>query len=97
MARWTFPACRRKMRAGACNAITLRSSFAPVRVALSDGGGYDLTSHTSFGKVSSELDVTASGTLGGDSLNGRIGGGGCPLQLTNSNGNIEILKATSRH
>jgi len=51
----------------------------------------------SFGKVSSELDVTASGTLGGDSLNGRIGGGGCPLQLTNSNGNIEILKATSRH
>jgi hypothetical protein len=32
--------------------------------------------------------------VGGDSLNGKIGNGACTLSLTNSNGNIEILKLT---
>jgi hypothetical protein len=39
------------------------------------------------------LPVTASGTMGGDSLNGTIGNGACSLGLTNSNGNIEITRA----
>jgi len=33
-----------------------------------------------------------SGQVGGDSLTGKIGNGGCTLSLTNSNGSIEILK-----
>ncbi len=37
--------------------------------------------------------VTATGTIGSDSLNGKIGNGGCELRLTDSNSNIEILKA----
>jgi hypothetical protein len=40
------------------------------------------------------LPVTASGSIGGDSLNGTIGSGGCRLQLTDSNGSIEIVKAS---
>ena len=30
--------------------------------------------------------------LSADSLNGSIGGGGCPMRLNNNNGSIEILK-----
>ena len=78
--------------AGACNHISLRTSFAPIRVHLVETGGYDLTAHTSFGKVTSELPITSSGVFGGESWNGRINSGGCQLQLTNNNGGIEIRK-----
>src|SRR2546426_7841669 len=77
----------------ACTRITLSTSFAPIRVRLPEGVGYDVTARTSFGSIHSEMPLTASGTLGADSLNGRIGVGGCALSLTDSNGNIEILKA----
>jgi hypothetical protein len=60
------------------------------------GANYDLTAKTTFGRISSELSVTASGTTSGDSLTGRIGAGGCELRLANSNGSIEILKAAAR-
>jgi hypothetical protein len=55
--------------------------------------GYNLTAKTSFGRISSELPVTSTGNIGSDSLNGTIGSGGCQLQLTDSNGSIEIAKA----
>jgi len=75
-----------------CKSITVKTSFAPVQVRLPEGAGYNVTAHTSFGRISSDLPVTTSGQLGGDSLNGKIGNGGCTLSLTNSNGSIEILK-----
>jgi hypothetical protein len=78
--------------AGACNHLLLRTSSAPIRVHLVETGGYDLTAHTSFGKVSSELPITSTGVMSGESLNGKINNGGCPLQLTNNNGGIEILR-----
>ena len=40
------------------------------------------------------LARAATGSLGGDSLNGTIGSGGCQLQLTDSNGSIEIARAS---
>jgi hypothetical protein len=52
-----------------------------------------VNAHTSFGHINTELPVTATGTMGGDSLNGTIGNGACTLDLTNSNGNIEISRA----
>jgi hypothetical protein len=75
-----------------CKTITAKTSFSPMQIHLAENAGYDLTARTSFGHITSELPVTASGNIGGDSLNGKIGGGGCTLSLTNSNGNIEILK-----
>jgi DUF4097 and DUF4098 domain-containing protein YvlB len=75
-----------------CKSVTLKTSFAPMQLHLPADVSYDVTARTSFGHISSDLPVTSTGTLGGDSLNGRIGSGGCPLSLTNSNGNIEILK-----
>ena len=79
----------------ACTRVTLVTSFAPIRVRLAESGGYDVTARTSFGSIRSDLPITATGSLGTDSLSGRIGAGGCALSLTDSNGNIEILKATA--
>jgi hypothetical protein len=79
--------------ASGCRDISLKTSFSSIHVRVPDGVGYNLAARTSFGRVSSELPVTATGNIGGDSLNGTIGAGGCQLQLTNSNGSIEIAKA----
>jgi len=79
--------------ASGCRDISLKTSFSSIRVRIPDGLGYNLTAKTSFGRITSELPVTSTGNIGGDSLNGTIGSGGCPLQLTDSNGSIEIAKA----
>jgi hypothetical protein len=75
-----------------CKGITAKTSFAPIQVRIGEGNGYTVSARTSFGHISSELPITTTGQMGGDSLNGKIGNGGCTLSLTNSNGNIEILK-----
>jgi hypothetical protein len=77
-----------------CKNITLKTSFSPMQVRLPAEAGYDVNARTSFGHINSELPVTATGVISGDSLNGKIGNGGCTLSLTNSNGNIEIQKLT---
>ena len=60
-----------------CRDISLKTSFSSIRVGIPEGVGYNLAAHTSFGRISSDLPVTASGNIGGDSLNGTIGSGGC--------------------
>jgi DUF4097 and DUF4098 domain-containing protein YvlB len=79
---------------GGCRDISLKTSFSSIRVGIPDGVGYNLSAHTSFGRITSDLPVTATGSIGGDSLNGTIGSGGCRLQLTDSNGSFEIVKAS---
>jgi DUF4097 and DUF4098 domain-containing protein YvlB len=77
-----------------CRDILLKTSFSSIRVQVPQGLGYNLTAHTSFGRISSELAVTSTGSIGGDTLNGTIGSGGCTLQLNNANGSIEITKGS---
>jgi hypothetical protein len=79
--------------AGRCLPISLRTSFAPIRVTLPRGVGYNLAAHTSFGRIHTDpsSQVTLSGDISQDSLNGRIGAGGCDLKLTGQNSNIDIL------
>jgi hypothetical protein len=79
--------------ASGCRDILLKTSFSSIHVRIPDGVGYNVSARTSFGRVSSDLPVTSTGNLSGDFLNGTIGGGGCQLQLTDSNGSIEIAKA----
>lgn len=76
-----------------CRDIALKTSFSSIRVRIPEGTGYNVTAHTSFGRISSDLPITASGSLSPDSLIGTIGSGGCQLQLTDANGSIEISKA----
>ncbi|MGH9350255.1 MAG: hypothetical protein ACRD26_23625 [Vicinamibacterales bacterium] len=76
---------------GSCHDTTLVTSFAPIQVRLPPGG-YVVSARTSFGRIHSEIPITATGALGNGALSGTIGPGGCALQLTNSNGDIRILK-----
>ena len=79
--------------ASGCRDIALKTSFSSIRVAIPEGLGYNVTAHTSFGRISSDLPITATGNISPDSLSGTIGSGGCQLQLTDANGSIEIAKA----
>ena len=76
-----------------CKDIVLKTSFSHIAVRVPANAGYKVDAHTSFGHITTELPITASGTLGGGSLSGTIGNGACSLGLTNSNGNIEITRA----
>jgi DUF4097 and DUF4098 domain-containing protein YvlB len=80
--------------ASGCRDISLKTSFAPIRVRIPDGVGYNVSARTSFGRISTDLPITSTGNVGGDSLTGTIGSGGCQLQLTDSNGSIEITKGS---
>jgi hypothetical protein len=75
-----------------CQPMSLRTTFAPIRVSLPAGQGYNVTAHTSFGRIRTDFEVAVAGEIGGDTLNGKIGGGGCELKLMGQNGNIDILK-----
>jgi hypothetical protein len=76
-----------------CKDISLKTSFSHVIVRLPPNGGYKVSAHTSFGKISTDLPITATGTMGSDVLNGTIGNGACTLDLANTNGSIEIAKS----
>jgi DUF4097 and DUF4098 domain-containing protein YvlB len=78
--------------ASGCRDINLKTSFSHIALRVPANAGYKVNAHTSFGHITTELPITASGTMGGDSLNGTIGNGACTLDLMNSNGNIEISK-----
>ena len=80
--------------ASGCRDIALKTSFSSIRVRIPEGLGYNLTARTSFGRITTDLPITATGSVGTDSLTGTIGSGGCQLQLTNSNGSIEINKSS---
>jgi DUF4097 and DUF4098 domain-containing protein YvlB len=75
-----------------CKSINARTSFAPMQVRIAESSNYTVTLRTSFGRISSELPISSTGQMGGESLTGKIGNGGCTLSLINANGNIEITK-----
>jgi DUF4097 and DUF4098 domain-containing protein YvlB len=82
-----------EVRPGArCQPVGVQTSFAPIRVALPAGAGYNVTARTSFGGIHSEHEMTITGDVGHDAVSGRIAGGGCELRLMDQNGNIDILK-----
>lgn len=75
-----------------CRPIEIHTSFSPVRLQLPDHASYRVTASTSFGKIKSDLPLNVSGNLAADSITGTIGGGQCPLQISNRNGDISITK-----
>lgn len=77
------------VRAGACHPITLNTTFSAIRLTLPGNANYDVNARTSFGHISTDIPVTTN-NAGGDTLSGRIGNGGCRLELTDANGGISI-------
>jgi len=75
-----------------CKPIAVQTSFAPIRVAVPAGQGYTVSGKTSFGQIHSEHELTVTGALTTDSVNGKISGGGCEMRLIDQNGNIDIVK-----
>jgi DUF4097 and DUF4098 domain-containing protein YvlB len=80
-----------------CQPIGVQTSFAPIRVTLPAGAGYNVTAKTSFGSIHSEHEMTITGDIGRDAVSGKIAGGGCELRLMDQNGNIDILKQSGLH
>jgi DUF4097 and DUF4098 domain-containing protein YvlB len=74
---------------GTCRRIALTTSFAPIRVVLPPGVGFDVNARTSLGKVRSELPLAAGGAA--SSLVGPVAGGGCEVTLANRNGDISLV------
>jgi len=78
-------------RPGQCRPVSLRTSFAPIRVTLPANTGYNVFGKTSFGRIHSEAEMTLRGSISPNEITGKIGDGGCELRLVNQNGNIDIL------
>jgi DUF4097 and DUF4098 domain-containing protein YvlB len=76
-------------QAGRCHNITVETSFSPIRVHLPQAG-YNVAARTSFGRIRTDVPITVTGSTGEGTLSGTIGAGGCSLQLTNANGDIQI-------
>jgi hypothetical protein len=69
----------------------LQTTFGAIRLGLPARASYDATARTSFGRIRTSFPITTT-SVSNESLNGRIGQGGCRLQLVSSNGNIVIDK-----
>src|SRR5262249_60268226 len=82
--------------ASGCRDVSLKTSFSSIRVRVPEGAGYSVTARTSFGHITSELPVTATGSIGTDSLNGTIGSGGCRPERTNFNRRTGIFRAAAQ-
>ena len=73
-----------------CSAVSLKTSFAPIRVALPPApAGYDVDARTSFGSIDTDIPITIK-HKSENSLTGTIRNGGCRLDLVNANGSITI-------
>jgi len=78
--------------ASGCQPITLKTTFGPIKLALPGNANYNVSASTSFGGINTEFPVTISGQTNSESIQGKIGNGGCELKIVDSNGRIEIVK-----
>jgi hypothetical protein len=75
-----------------CQPITLKTTFGPIKLALPANANYNVSATTSFGGINTEFPVSVAGQTTSESIQGKIGNGGCELKITNSNGRIDIVK-----
>ena len=74
---------------GGCNDISLRTSFASIKIGLPASQGYNVDARTSFGSISTDIPITIM-HKSENTLTGTIGSGGCRLTLSDNNGNITV-------
>jgi hypothetical protein len=75
-----------------CDPVAAHTTFGSVRITVPADGNYDVSAVTTFGHVQSDLPMTVSGNLSGKSVQGKIGKGGCRLDLESRNGSIQIRR-----
>jgi len=79
-----------RMRALNGNNIRLSTSNASINLSLPDGAGAQLRANTSNGHIQSDLPV--QGTMAKSHADGKIGSGGPYVELSTSNGSINLQR-----
>jgi hypothetical protein len=75
-----------------CQPITLKTTFGPVKLALPGNVSYNVSASTSFGGINTEFPLKVSRQTNSESIQGKIGSGGCELKIIDSNGRIDLVK-----
>jgi hypothetical protein len=73
--------------------VQLKTSGGGVTLKVPEASAFDLDASTSGGSVSSDLAVKTEGKPKRTSLRGPVNGGGKPVVLRTSGGNVKIKKA----
>ncbi len=71
---------------------TLRTGDGNLTLRVPDGFQADLDAHTGDGHIQVGFPVTVSGSLGGNTLRGKLNGGGATLTLRTGDGAISVEK-----
>jgi DUF4097 and DUF4098 domain-containing protein YvlB len=69
---------------------TLSTSGGSITAYVDADAGFDLDASTSGGRVTVDIPVTVRGEISRRSVRGEINGGGAPLRLDTSGGNINV-------
>jgi DUF4097 and DUF4098 domain-containing protein YvlB len=72
-------------------AWSLRSGDGGITLRLPEGLGADLDAHTGDGGIVLDKPVTVTGTISPNTVRGKLGAGGLPLQIHTGDGSIRLL------
>jgi len=65
---------------GACQPVSVLTSFSTIRVHLPSDASYRVEARTSFGNIRTDFPLSVAGSLSSDQLNGVLGGGRCEMK-----------------
>jgi DUF4097 and DUF4098 domain-containing protein YvlB len=71
-------------------AWSLRSGDGGITLRLPEGFGADLDAHTGDGGIVLDKPVTVTGTISPNTVRGKLGAGGLPLQIHTGDGSIRL-------
>ena len=72
-------------------AWSLRSGDGGITLRLPEGLGAELDAHTGDGGIVLDKPVTVTGTISQNTVRGKLGAGGLPLQIHTGDGSIRLL------
>jgi hypothetical protein len=72
-------------------AWSLRSGDGSITLRLPEGFGADLDAHTGDGGIDLDKPVMVTGTISPNTVRGKLGAGGLPLQVHTGDGAIRLL------
>jgi DUF4097 and DUF4098 domain-containing protein YvlB len=72
------------------NDWSVRTGDGSVTVRLPDGFAAQVDAHTGDGRISSQLPITVSGSIGSSDLRGKLGAGGSTFLIRTGDGSIRL-------
>ncbi|HUJ15555.1 MAG TPA: DUF4097 family beta strand repeat-containing protein, partial [Thermoanaerobaculia bacterium] len=80
---------------GGCNDVSLRTTYAPIRIALGPNASYTVRTRTTYGTIETEVPYTVTSRSSSETSTSEsavIGKGQCHMELVTSNGGIRITQ-----